>query len=192
MLPVTIVDSSNYQRMAAKAIKMHEVRSSVNRIAVALKSDPLTIKKAIEWAAQDDTSFIPSSDFSVRRKLASNRIAKIGPEVVQLRNQPYHIDYLRSAGCCSCPIAPAESGTTFWRPKDTFTPPSLGSQTHKKFDTDGLPSPVGKGNKTSGESLPSGDESEPVNLKPDNATDKNTSHTPFSPDQPGMILSFVD
>lgn len=172
--------------MAAKAIKVHEVRSPVNRIAGALKSDPSTVKKAIEWAAQDDTSFIPSSDFSVRRKLASNRIAKIGPEVVRLRNQPYRIDYLRSAGCCSCPIAPAESGTTFWRPKDTFTPPSLGSQTHKKFDTDGLPSHLCKSNETNG------DESEPVNLKPDNATDENTSHTPFSPDQPEMISSFAD
>ncbi|EKK00899.1 hypothetical protein RBSH_03775 [Rhodopirellula baltica SH28] len=186
MLPVTIVDFPNCQRMAAKAIKVHEVRSPVNRIAGALKSDPSTVNKASEWAAQNDTSFIPSSDFSVRRKLASDKSAKIGPEVVRLRNQPYRIDYLRSAGCCSCPIAPAESGTTFWRPKDTFTPPSLGSQTHKKFDTDGLPSHLGKGNETSG------DESEPVNLKPDNATDENTSHTPFSPDQPEMISSFAD
>ncbi|WP_051073401.1 recombinase family protein [Rhodopirellula europaea] len=84
---VTIVDIPNYQRIAADAIKMYRAGSPVNRIAVALKSDPSTVKKAIEWAANNDTSFIPPADFSVRRKLANNKTTKIGPEVVRLRNE---------------------------------------------------------------------------------------------------------
>ncbi|MCC9642268.1 helix-turn-helix domain-containing protein [Rhodopirellula sp. JC740] len=86
-LPLTIVDFPNYQRIAADVIKLHAAGSPVNRIAVALKSDPSTVKKAVEWAANNDASFIPPADFSVRRKLANNKTAKIGPDVVRLRNQ---------------------------------------------------------------------------------------------------------
>lgn len=75
-LPVTIVDFPNYQRIAADAIKMHNAGSPYNRIAVAMEIDPSTVKKAIEWGAKNDTSFIPSADFSVRRKLANNKTAK--------------------------------------------------------------------------------------------------------------------
>ncbi|WP_461509331.1 winged helix-turn-helix transcriptional regulator [Rhodopirellula baltica] len=52
-----------------------------------MEIDPSTVKKAIEWGAKNDTSFIPSADFSVRRKLANNKTAKIGADVVRLRNQ---------------------------------------------------------------------------------------------------------
>lgn len=86
-LPVTIVDFPNYQRIAAIAIKMHDAGSPINRIAVALEIDPSTVKRAIEWGAKNDTRFIPSADFSVRRKLASNKTEKLGPDVVRLRNE---------------------------------------------------------------------------------------------------------
>ncbi len=84
---ITIVDFPNYQRIAADAVKMHEAGSPINRIAVALEIDPSTVKNAIEWGAKNDTRFIPSADFSVRRKLPNSKTAKIGPEVARLKDE---------------------------------------------------------------------------------------------------------
>lgn len=86
-MPLTIVDFPNYQRIAEEVVKMHRAGSPMNSIAVALEFDPSTVKKAIEWGAKNDIRFIPSADFSIRRKHANSKTAKIGAEVVRLRDE---------------------------------------------------------------------------------------------------------